>query len=68
MTMHPKLEAALNKNKKAKQSFQQLSPSRQKEIIRYINFLKTEESVERNIKRAVQFLTGKERFVGRDKP
>ena len=68
IAMHPKLEAALNKNKKTKHSFQQLSPSRQREIIWYINFLKTEESVERNIKRAVQFLAGKERFVGRDKP
>ena len=66
--MHPKLENALKKNKKARMVFEQLSPSRKKEIIRYINFLKTEESVDRNIKRAIQFLSGKERFVGRDRP
>lgn len=68
IAMHPKLEKALNKNKKVKQTFEQLSPSRQKEIIRYINFLKTEESVERNIKRVISFLSGKERFAGRDNP
>ena len=66
--MHPKLELALKKNKKANEVFIQLSPSRQKEILRYINFLKTEESVDRNIKRAIGFLSGNERFIGRDKP
>ena len=30
--------------------------------------LKTEKSVERNVTRAINFLLGKERFVGRDKP
>ena len=68
LTMHPKLHAALQKNKKAKQVFDALIPSRRKEIIRYINSLKAEESVERNINRAIGFLLGKERFVGRDKP
>ena len=68
ITIHPKLEAALLKNKKVKAVFDSLSPSRQKEIIRYINFLKTEESVERNISKVIGFLSGKERFVGRDKP
>ena len=66
--LHPKLKEALEKNKKAKFVFDQLSPSLQKEIVRYIDHLKTEESVERNIKRALLFLTGKERFIGRDKP
>jgi hypothetical protein len=39
----------------------------QKEIMRYINNLKTTESVERNVERAIRFLLGKDRFVGRDK-
>lgn len=65
--MHPKLSLALKKNKKAKTTFDKLTPSRQKEIVRYINFLKSEESVERNIARAIQFLSGNERFVGRKK-
>ena len=68
IAMHPKLELALIKNKEAKKVFDALSPSRRKEIVRYISFLKTEESVDRNIKRAISFLQGEERFVGRDKP
>jgi hypothetical protein len=66
--MHPKLRAALEKNKKANRTFRQLPPSRQKEILRYIGYLKTEESVDKNVKKAISFLTGKERFVGREKP
>ena len=68
ISMHPKLENALKKDKKARMAFELLSPSRQKEIIRYINFLKTKESIDRNIKKAIQFLSGKERFVGRERP
>lgn len=66
--LHPKLIAALNANKKAKKVFEKLSPSLQKEIARYISFLKSEESVDKNVKRAVQFLLGNERFIGRGKP
>ncbi len=65
---HPKLEAALKKNKEAKKVFDQLTDSRRLEIVRYISFLKTEESVDRNIIKAIDFLLGKERFAGRDKP
>jgi hypothetical protein len=67
ITMHPTLKSALEKNKKAMAAFSQLSPSRQKEIVRYIGFLKTEESVDKNVKKAIGFLSGKERFVGREK-
>jgi hypothetical protein len=66
--LHPKLELALSKNKKAKTAFESLPPSRKKEIVRYISFLKTEDSVNRNVERALHFLLGKARFVGRDKP
>ena len=65
---HPKLARALEENKEAKRTFEQLSPSRQKEIVRYISSLKTEKSIEKNVTRAINFLTGKERFVGREKP
>jgi uncharacterized protein (UPF0147 family) len=37
-------------------------------IIRYISALKTDESVSRNVRRAIEFLTSDGRFVGRDKP
>jgi|SRR5436190_3025129 len=66
--MHPDLEKALNADKKAFEVFKTLPPSRQKEIKRYINSLKTAESREKNVRRAIKFLHGKERFVGRDKP
>lgn len=59
---------ALNKNKKAKMVFDNLSASRKSEIVRYLARLKTEEILEKNINRAINFLLGKERFVGRDKP
>jgi len=65
--IHPMLQEALDKNKIAKNNFLKLPPSRQKEIARYINNLKTEESISRNVERAIGFLQGKDRFVGRDK-
>ena len=64
--MHPKLKKAFKENPNAKKAFEKLSPSRQKEILRYINFLKSEESVDRNIKRAISHLAGKQSFVGRN--
>jgi Domain of unknown function (DUF1905)/Bacteriocin-protection, YdeI or OmpD-Associated len=67
-SMHAKLKAALQKNKEAKTIFDQLIPSRQNEINRYINNLKTEVSIDKNIVRALNFLLKKERFIGRDKP
>ena len=65
---NPKLIIALNNNKEAKNVFDCLSKSRQHEIVRYFSFLKTEETIDRNIIKAIDFLTGKGRFVGRDKP
>lgn len=64
--VHPKLKKALTENKQANTAFEKLPPSRQKEIIRYIGFLKSEESVERNIEKAMKHLIGKARFAGRD--
>ena len=66
--IHPKFEKALKENKQAKEIFDSLRPSLQLEINRYFGFLKTEESVDRNVNKAIQFLLGKGRFVGREKP
>jgi hypothetical protein len=63
---HPKLKKALNSNPMAKEKFEALAPSLQKEIVRYISFLKTETSIDRNVERAINFLLGKESFVGRE--
>jgi len=57
--MHPMLARALAKNKEAKIVFGKLSPSRQKEILRYIGFLKREESVKRIVEKVMRQLTGK---------
>ena len=66
--MPSKLDAALRGNPQAREAFGGLSPSRQKEIIRYIASLKTDAAVDRNVERAIGFLIGKNRFVGRDEP
>ncbi len=65
---HPKLLAMLEATPEAKAVFDGLAPSRQKEIVRYIDGLKNDESVDRNVARARDFLLGKTRFVGRDSP
>lgn len=65
---HPEFLKALDQNTEAKHVFESLSASRQKEIIRYISFLKSADSVTKNVQKAIGFLTGKNRFVGRDRP
>lgn len=59
---------ALNDDPDAKSVFESLSNSRQNEIVRYLANLKSEETLLKNIKRAINFLNGKERFIGREKP
>lgn len=61
-------EQALQKDKEAKTVYDQLAPYLRKEINRYLSGLKTQESIHKNIIRALNFLKGKERFIGRDKP
>jgi len=60
--------AALEDSPIARRMFESLTPSRQKEIVRYLANLKSEEAVSRNVDKAIGFLAGKNRFVGRDKP
>jgi hypothetical protein len=62
---HPKLTEALRKNKTAAAAWVKLTPSRRWEIVRYIGSLKTDESIDRNILRAIRHLNGKEGFAGR---
>ncbi len=63
-----KFTKALNENPAAKAVFNNLPASRKLEIVRYLSKLKTEEAREKNIERAIHFLLGKERFIGRAKP
>lgn len=60
--------AALEANDAARATFEALTPSRRKEIVRYLGRLKGEDALERNIARALRFLVGDGRFVGREKP
>jgi len=64
----PELIKALEANPAAKSVFDSLPPSRRHEIVRYIASLKTASSIDKNISRAIGFLTGQGRFVGKDKP
>ena len=64
----PAFERALAANGAAKAVFDALPHGRRREIVRYIAALKSPASVERNVARAIAFLTGKDRFIGRDRP
>ncbi len=59
---------ALRENQEADAVFKSLSSSRKREIVRYLANLKSADSLKRNIKKALGFLLGNERFVGRDRP
>jgi len=56
--MPRQFEDALKKSKIARAEFQNLSPSRQKEILRYLGSMKTEGSLVRNVEKVVKHLTG----------
>jgi hypothetical protein len=56
----------LAKNTQAKKAWDALTPSRKKEILRYFSWLKSEEAKERNLKKVLEVLSGKEgRFMAR---
>jgi len=61
-------DRALAANPAARAVFDALPPSRRLEILRYIAMLKSPVSVARSVARAIAFLNGEGRFVGRDKP
>ena len=58
VAMPVRLRNALKFDKKAKIAFAELTPSRQKEIFKYINSLRTEESIARNVEKILQQLKG----------
>lgn len=64
---HPKFLKALEGNAQAKIVYESLNPSLQKEIVRYISLLKTEKSVDLNVIRAIDFLLGRGKFIGRER-
>ncbi len=64
--MPASLVLALQKNAVAEKSWNALSPSRKKEILRYLAQLKSAEAQERNITKVIHVLSGNEsRFMAR---
>jgi len=64
--MPPWFRIPLAKNKKAEKAWDALTPSRQKEILRYLAALKSTEARARNVTRSLQMLSGKTgRLMGR---
>jgi len=58
LEMPKAFKKALSENKLTA-AFQSLTPSRRNEIIKYLNFLKSEEALERNIKKVIGQLKNK---------
>jgi hypothetical protein len=56
VSMPKTFSQALEENPKAKQAWEDLAPSRQKEILNYLNHLKGPESLRRNVTRAINQL------------
>ena len=56
--MPPWFRAALRNNPTAKKNWEALTPSRQKEVVRYLSVLKSAEARERNLARALKALSG----------
>ncbi|HEU5397844.1 MAG TPA: YdeI/OmpD-associated family protein [Gammaproteobacteria bacterium] len=52
--------AALARDAKARAAFEALAPSRRKELLRYLNNLKREESVQRNLAKMLRYLKGQQ--------
>jgi hypothetical protein len=67
--MHPMpdwFRVALEQNPTAKANWNALLPSRQKEILRYFSWLKTDDARTRNLDKAMHVLSGKHgRFMAR---
>jgi hypothetical protein len=65
--MPSQFQTLLEQNPSVATNWSNLSPSRQKEILRYLASLKSNEALERNIHKAIYVLTGhKGRFMARD--
>ncbi len=67
---HPPPESFLQglaEDPRARGNWGRLSPSRQKEVLRYLARLKSDDARSRNVRRALRVLAGeRERFLGRE--
>lgn len=65
ISIHPELDKKIRENPLTLQNFENLIPSRRLELIRYINNLKTEASIQRNIEKIIKHLKGETDFFGK---
>ncbi|MCA6066532.1 YdeI/OmpD-associated family protein [Chryseobacterium sp. RG1] len=65
ISIHPQLDQAIKENPVAQKNFEELIPSRKSELIKYINNLKTEESIQRNVEKIIRHLHGETEFFGK---
>ncbi|PWN61012.1 YdeI/OmpD-associated family protein [Chryseobacterium viscerum] len=65
IAIHPQLEKSIRGSALAAKNFENLIPSRRHELIRYINNLKTEASIQRNIEKIMKHLHGETDFYGK---
>ena len=63
--IHPDLDKAIKENPVTVKNFENLIPSRKNELIRYINNLKTETAVQKNIEKIIRHLKGETDFFGK---
>src|ERR1039458_6798237 len=67
--MNPGLASELKKDPKARAVFEDLSPSHQKELKRYLNHLKSPEALQRNVDKVMVYLRKSQaRWFGKKKP
>ena len=65
--MPTQLRTFLNTHKQARSNWDDLSPSRQKEVVRYLAAIKSDEVRQRNVDKTIQALSGEPiHFMGRD--
>ncbi len=63
----PELKKALEKERKARVAFDNLSASKQREILAYLNYLKSSEAIKRNVEKVIKFLMRHERLERKGK-
>lgn len=63
--IHPQLDKRIKESSIALKNFENLIPSRKLELIRYINNLKTQASIDKNIEKIIQHLHGETDFFGK---
>jgi hypothetical protein len=65
VSIHPEMDKAIRESPLTMKNFENLIPSAKLELIRYINNLKTEAAIKRNIEKIIKYLKGETDFFGK---